>query len=98
MICVNKKIILKINQLEFLIKNINDEKLISKLHEIYNEGANNNKKHPSDSYLLFFSISEIEEILNELTFLLTLIGVNKEGEINNQGLFVEELIDLFLKN
>ena len=36
-----------------------------------------------------------ETILDELTFLLTSTGLNRSGELNNDGLIIEDIIDLF---
>ncbi len=94
----NKQIFLKKIQIEFLISNIKNEKLASKLSKLLDEKTNCDNNCFTNRYSLIFSINEVEETLDELTFLLTLIGLNQEGEINNQGLFIEELIDLFSRS
>ena len=53
------------------------------------------KNHFTKQLSLPFSEKEQETLINELTFLLTSIGLDKEGNINQQGSTIEDIIDLF---
>ena len=51
--------------------------------------------HDNSDYLIDFSELEIEIILDELTFLFTLKGIEKNGEPNEFGIYIENIIDIF---
>ena len=48
-------------------------------------------------YLIELSESELEIILDELTFLFTLKRIEKNGEPNEFGIYIENLIDVFTR-
>lgn len=79
-----KKFNLKHKDILFLKENFKETGFLQKIQE---------SKHKSLSIPL--SEEEVEVVLDELTFLFTLKGIDKDGEPNKLGLYIEGLIDLF---
>lgn len=91
----NKVIILKINQVVFLVSILKNEYLIKKINQEIEKNKPHKNDHNLNHYEIVFSDLEIENILDDLSYELTLKGMNKEGKINKKGELIEEIIDLF---
>lgn len=90
-----KKVILKKNQIVFLLEHIKTAFIINKLLKVLNGGENHAAGDAPNRYEIHFSDKEIESILDELTYLLTNIGLDSDSNINDIGLIIEDHIDIF---
>lgn len=86
------KIKLKQKQIMFLLNNLSNKELKLKLD---NALENAKKNQSTNRILISFSNNEKTIMLDELTYLLTSIGLDDEETINQQGLIIEDIIDLF---
>jgi hypothetical protein len=86
-----KKIQFKIEQIEFIKINIQNESIHNKVCNF----CKNDRVAKSEVEL---SDEEIEIILNELTFLLTDKGLDSFGEVNSYGKFIDEIIGVITNN
>ena len=86
---------LKKQQLDFLINHIKNERLILIFSQIIEKNRVVVKNYKTDKFILNLSDNEKEILLNELTYLLTAIGFDKNEEINSEGMLIEHLVDLF---
>ncbi|HLY68207.1 MAG TPA: hypothetical protein VKR53_00680 [Puia sp.] len=86
------KYIIKKNKLIFLKENIKNISVLTKIEKILQKI---NKEKNINSSSLQLTQEEAEAVLDELTFLFTLKGVDENSEPNKLGLFIEELIDIF---
>lgn len=80
-------IILKGHQVRFLIKNIKNKLIVSKIISF------NTKK--GNSLKIQFEKEEMEKITDELSSLLTKKGLGPNDEPNHLGIYIDELIGLF---
>lgn len=86
------------SKIDFLLKTIKKDELISKCTQALNKGQLYEKNYPTARYLITFSDSEKELLLDELSFLLTSIGLDQHDEVNEQGLLIDHIIDLLTAN
>ncbi len=91
----SKQIILKTEQVNLLLSVLKNANLVNKLNKFISNGLLKESGYETDRYLITLTDSEIEIVLNELTFYLTSYGLDKNVEVNKTGLKIEELIDLF---
>lgn len=91
-----QKIVLKRNQIQFILENIKDVNILNKISNSLNHNVIFERNHPTNRFFINFNQYEKEIILDNLTFVLTDKGVNKNGEISDKGIRIEELIDLFV--
>lgn len=83
------KIKLRDNQIDFLMKNIKNTEILSKISGL---------KKTKPPFQLTVSLEEINMVLDELTSLLAEQGLSEDDDsVNSYGLIVEEHIDIFAK-
>lgn len=56
------------------------------------------KKIFNNKLIINFNENEKEQFLDELTFLLTSIGLDNDSEINERGIIIEDIIDQILND
>lgn len=90
---MNRKIIINENEINYLLNNTQGS-----LHDLILNAFKKNKiitkKNSKNKYELNLTIQDINEILDQLTYLLTFKGMDANGNINEQGVFIDRLIDL----
>lgn len=84
----------KKQQIEFLLNNIKNSDLHSKFIQCLHKGSVKKNGYDTNHYIISFSPYERKVILNELLFLISSTGIDSYGEINKQGLIIEDIIDL----
>lgn len=77
-----------------LLNYIKSDSVLNKLLNLLNSDEFSDENNYS---VIDFSDSELEITLDELTFLFTLKGLEKNGEPNNFGVHIESLIDIFFR-
>lgn len=91
----NKTIIFNKNQIAFLTSILKSECLLKKFSQNFGNKNANQSEHNSSQEEISFSELEIEIILDDLSYELTLNGIDDQGEVNKKGELIEEIIDLF---
>jgi hypothetical protein len=81
-------------QLDFLIRNVRDKDLSKKLIESLDKNVVYENNHKTNFRMLNIAFCEREKLLNELTFLITL-NLTKNGELNKEGINIDNIIDIF---
>lgn len=80
------------------MSNLKNEGLRLKFLQLLNKEVALNGNYSKGRCVISVSSQEQDAILDELSFLLTSIGLDNYGEVNEKGLDIEGMIDLFLKN
>jgi len=86
----DEKYLVTKQQLIFLKDIIRNKKIAKILQNI-------NENKPSHSHTIYISPIELEILFDELTYLITDAGLDKNSEPNDLGLKIEALIDVFSK-
>lgn len=84
----------KKSQGAFLLKTIDIETVKSKIQVALYESL----QKPESSITISLTQDEVEEVLNELTFQFTSKGIDTTHQVNDVGLYIEDLIDIFSKH
>jgi hypothetical protein len=88
--------LIRTEHLKFLVEELGgrhllNRNLLNSLHGLLEDV----EKHSRNSVELSLTEKESEEISDGLTELFTVIGLRSGNETNEQGYYIEELIDLF---
>jgi hypothetical protein len=91
-----KELKLKENQINFLLKISNEGGLKKKIQQSLTNNHVLKNGYPTDQFIVTITNVEKEQLLNELTCLMTSIGIDSNGNATAIGGIIEDLIDLII--
>lgn len=82
------------NELRFLLKEIHSDEIHQELLKALDDDhVVAKKKYPTGTYAIELGDKTVADLLDELSELLTEIGLDENDEPNSTGLMIESLID-----